>query len=549
MNDVGAGSLANRDAAAFFAAEWPLIKLFHYGADWLVYDAKPHFAFIVSTDEMNLLMDFLGGKLETDIFNTCSSQSDTCSSQSDAKVIKNLLAKFSELVNNGVFIKGPVVEISPVDRTAIKEQLAYYDANILLRKFCLEVTEDCNYRCTYCKRTIANGYRPHSKNKLSRQNAYKGIDYYFKKYTAFFQRLSREKQELLLQIVPPGISWYGGEPFLNFELIQQTADYFKQLPWEQYSIKTSDLRFASNTNLSIMNGEILTFLVDNRVSLFASLDGPAAEHDKCRVFENGAGTFHTAYRNLMKIKQFDETYFRQNVSIFGVYTDQHDYDQCLNFTRNIGALLCQHFPAEYTGAFVSRVAETNASFSDSLEQRLLNFNDKLSADSQNSEIQIEDYSNLFPFAKLNYDQPAGKNSLQIQLTCPMGFDNLMVAANGDFLICHKVDASMPIGHCDSGLDFEKLTDLNQRYNSLINNHRCKNCWNVNFCSVCAASRMTGETFVNPTPQECDYFQLRTSYDFLCFIPLALDYPELLQKIFDYRNDRKSFVGVIDINDF
>jgi uncharacterized protein len=131
----------------------------------------------------------------------------------------------------------------------------------------------------------------------------------------------------------------------------------------------------------------------------------------------------------------------------------------------------------------------------------------------------------------------------------MGFDNLMVAANGDFLICHKVDASMPIGHCDSGLDFDKLTDLNQRYNSLINNDQCKNCWNVNYCSVCAASRMTGETFVNPSPQECDYFRLRTSYDFLCFIQLALDYPELLQKIFDYRNDLKSFVGVIDINDF
>ena len=47
-----------------------------------------------------------------------------------------------------------------------------------------------------------------------------------------------------------------------------------------------------------MNDEILKFLVDNRVSLFASLDGPGEEHDKCRVFENGEGTFNTAYNNL-----------------------------------------------------------------------------------------------------------------------------------------------------------------------------------------------------------------------------------------------------------
>jgi uncharacterized protein len=542
MNNANGYNLIKDDVLSFFEKDYPLIKLFKYGNEILLYDAKPHFAFILSNEEMDALIDFLKEKPEEEMMRTHSAQFT-------AGRIKELFIKFTELKKGGVFIKGPVAEISLVDRDAIREQLKYYDKNILLRKFCLEVTEDCNYRCSYCKRTIAKDYKRHSKNNLSEKNAYRGIDYYFEKYTAFFRKLSKEKKELLLEIIPPGLSWYGGEPFLNFGLIRKTADYFKSLPWNKYSIKTSDLRFTSNTNLSVMNDEILNFLVNRRVNLFASLDGPAEEHDKCRVFKNGKGTFHTAYRNLLKIKEFNDTYFRECVSIFGVYTDKHDYDRCVDFTRRIGAMRCQHFPAEYVGTFVPNSDSALDDYAHSLEKRLLDFKKKALAESRNNRIKMEHFANLFPFAKLNYDSPAGKNALQILLTCPMGFDNLMVSANGDFLICHKVDDCMPIGDCDSGLDFGKLIDLNHRYNSAINNDDCKNCWNVNFCSVCAASRMAQDHFNNPTKKECDLFRLRATYNFLCFIHLSLEHPGLLEDIFDYRNNKNHFIGVIDINEF
>ncbi|MBP2641090.1 MAG: Arylsulfatase regulator (Fe-S oxidoreductase) [Firmicutes bacterium] len=537
--DSANGHRIKKNVVAFFEKEYPLIKLFPYGNELLVYDAKPHFVFILSNEEMEVLVDFLSGKPKEEIL-------EIHAVSFAEKTITLLLDKFEALKSSGVFIKGPVKEISPIDRNVIKNQLMYYDENILLRKFCMEVTEDCNYRCTYCKRTIANS---HAKHKLSEENAYKGIHYYFNKYIAFFEKLSAEKKKLLLKIVPPSLSWYGGEPFLNFELIKKSTNYFKNLPWDRYSINESNLKFTSNTNLSIMNDEILNFLVDNRVFLFASLDGPAEEHDKCRVFANGEGTFHTAYHNLLKIKEFNETYFKEQVSIFGVYTNQHDYDKCTDFTRNIGALLCQHFPAEYTGTFVANSQETVYDYRNSMNKRLANFKKKAFEAAQDQSIKIEDFANLFSFAKLNYDHPAGKDALQILLTCPMGFDNLMLAANGDFLICHKVDGSMPIGDCDSGLDYEKLIDLNQQYNQSINNDECKNCWNVNFCSVCAASRMADHHFFNPAKQECDLFRLRTTYDFLCFIHFSLEHPDLLKKIFAHRNDPEKYIGIIDINDF
>lgn len=542
MNGLIGSNFIKDSVISFFENDYPLIKLFNFGQEILLYDAKPHLVFIISHKEMDVLIDLLNDKSEGEVLNIHYARFSE-------GYLKQLITKFAELKNNGVFIKGPVAEISPLNRDEIKEQLRYYDENILLRKFCLEVTEDCNYRCTYCKRTIAKGYKGHSKNNLSEEKARQGINYYFEKYIKFFNKLSDDKKKLLLQILPPSLSWYGGEPFLNFELIKKSADYFKSLPWNEYSIKAGDLKFSSNTNLSVMNDEILQFLTGNRVHLFASLDGPAEEHDKCRVFKNGGGTFDLAYRNLQKLRNFNEAYFKERVTILGVYTDRHNHGKCINFTRNIGALGCQHFPAEYVGTFVSNLEAAVADYQNTREKRWAAFKKQASAEAENQDINIEDFANLFPFAKLNYDHPAGNNSLQILLTCPMGFDNLMLSAKGEFLICHKVDDSMPIGDCKSGLDFERLIDLNQRYNSAINNNECKNCWIVNFCSVCAATRMAGDRFINPAKEECDYFRLRLAYDFSCFIHLSLEHPALLEKIFAYRNDKRNFIGIIDINEF
>ena len=521
---------------------FPLIKTFIYCDNVLVYDAKAHFAFLLSPVEKSVLLDFLNKIPLTEIMQKYTKQIDESH-------LHALLAKFQSLENAGLFSQGPANEISPVDTKALEAQLKYYDENILLRKFCLEVTQNCNYACRYCKRTIAAQKGEASELNMSEEIAYKGIQYYFERYTAFFQKLTEEKKALLLDTVPPTISWYGGEPFLNFDLIRKSAAYFKSLPWDKYSIPGTSLAFTANTNLSIINEDILRFLVDNNVTLFASLDGPEAEHDKCRIFPDGSGTFAIAYANLMKIKDYNPAYLQNKVTIFGVYTAEHDYKKCVDFTAKLGTLDTQHFAVEYAGTFVNDLkAETNY-YTQELSDGLTRFEKMVLAVKDAPDSHMNNFANIFPFAKLHTDHPAGKDHLNIMLTCPMAFDNLMLAANGDYLICHKVSGTLPIGNCETGLDFGKLLAFYQKYNTAINNATCKSCWNVNFCSICAAARLDGEHFVNPTRQECDCFRLRTEYDFNCFMLLARKYPELLTKIFAYRNDHKNFIGVIDINEF
>lgn len=539
MTSVGQGNLIEDRTNVFLHRKYLLIKLFPCGRDVLVYDAKAHFAFVLSRGELGVLLDFLDEK-------PAAEMDETHAAPFKPGQLKILLDKFADLKKTGVFIPGPVDEISPVDRSALEAQLKYYDENILLRKFCLQVTEDCNFRCTYCKRTIAG---EHAKTNLSEEHAYQGIFYYFHKYTAFFDRLSTEKQALLLQIVPPTLSYYGGEPFLNFALIKKSADYFKKLPWEKHGIPLSKLNFASNTNLSIMTDEILQFLTENRVTLFASLDGPVEEHDKCRAFVNGEGTFHTAYANLLKIKDYAPDYFKDKVTIFGVYTPAHDYHKCVAFTQQLGVQKCNHFPADYTGVFVPNLSREEKFYQHAFDTDLADYKAMVRSVEKDPDSEMDRFANIFPFAKVSYDHPVGKNSLQIMLTCPMGFDNLMLAANGDYLICHKVGGQMPIGHCATGLDMEKLMAFYAQYNTAINNPACRNCWNVRFCDVCAAARLERDRFINPQKAECDLLRLRTAYAFACFSHLSLEHPVLLEKIFAYRSNPQSYIGVIDINDF
>lgn len=542
MTAVPACNTSYDTGATFFAREYPLIKIFKYGEEILVYDAKPHFAFILASDEINVLIEFLSDKSPNEIISNYIGPLNKLQ-------LHNLLEKFQALIAAGVFCKGPVAEISPVDPTAIEEQLKYFDENILLRKFCLEVTQNCNFSCRYCRRTIAAKQGQASQLNMSEDTAYKGIRYYFKRYTDFFAKLAPEKKKSLLEIVPPTLSWYGGEPFLNFEVIKKSASYFKSLPWEQFGIPTSGLKFTANTNLSIINDEILKFLIDNNITLFVSLDGPQEEHDKCRVFENGTGTFNLAYNNLMKIKAFNNSYFMKKVTIFGVFTAEHDYAKCVDFTGKLGASLCQHFSVDYDGTFIFDIAAETAYYEEALANDLAAYTKMVLTAENKNDADINNFANIFQFAKLNTDHPLGKNSLNIMLTCPMGFDNLMLAANGDFLICHKASGTMPIGNCDAGLSSDNLIDFNQEYNSAINNPNCKSCWNVNFCTICAAARLNGNNFINPSQEECDCFRLRTAYDFSCFLSLAQNQPNLLKRIFDYRNNRKNFIGIIDINEF
>ena len=68
---------------------------------------------------------------------------------------------------------------------------------------------------------------------------------------------------------------------------------------QKNALANKSLSFALVTNLSLMDDEKLDYLLDRKIQLCTSLDGPADLHDKIRIYKNGQS--HATATSWMKI--------------------------------------------------------------------------------------------------------------------------------------------------------------------------------------------------------------------------------------------------------
>ncbi len=141
----------------------------------------------------------------------------------------------------------------------------------------LSLTEKCNLRCTYC-------YYNESQNErcadMSDEVREASLRYILKKTIEF-------KHDFI------AITFFGGEPLLRFDVILKSVDFLKELVEKHRSElpENFELRFAINTNGTLLTNEIMEYLKQERFLIYISLDGPASRHDISRRTVNNKGTF------------------------------------------------------------------------------------------------------------------------------------------------------------------------------------------------------------------------------------------------------------------
>jgi uncharacterized protein len=143
-----------------------------------------------------------------------------------------------------------------------------YDTS--LNHLCLTITERCNLECRYCLHQSSNPWiRPHRNNDMKAETALSAVDY--------FVRHSKET-------TTPRVSFYGGEPLLVFDLIRMIVSGTRTIQdWRR-------LNFSITTNGLLLDEEMIDFIVEHRIALQISLDGPAAVHDRYRQTADGRPT-------------------------------------------------------------------------------------------------------------------------------------------------------------------------------------------------------------------------------------------------------------------
>lgn len=137
---------------------------------------------------------------------------------------------------------------------------------------------DCNLGCWYC-------YEGKRKNGLylSRQMADKAIDFIRQSILPFGNQI--------------GVSFYGGEPLLSFEMMVYLAERISGLVG-------GDGVFSGNmvTNGTLMTPSKATILKNRGITdIQVTLDGPKETHDLSRPFKTGKGSFDIIVRNIRSV--------------------------------------------------------------------------------------------------------------------------------------------------------------------------------------------------------------------------------------------------------
>ncbi len=158
------------------------------------------------------------------------------------------------------FLRDRVDPARLASRLSSRRRFLRYGPNLHI----LVVTLRCNETCVYCHASRADMDRVDT--DMSPETAERAID-------------------LIFQSTAPRITieFQGGEPLVNFDVVKHAIEYAKN----RNKAYGKELELTMVSNLSLLTDDKLDYLVENRVQLCTSIDGPEKLHNKQRVLPSG----------------------------------------------------------------------------------------------------------------------------------------------------------------------------------------------------------------------------------------------------------------------
>lgn len=163
----------------------------------------------------------------------------------------------------------------PYSREYIEQKV-----NKEFKQLILEVTQSCNLRCGYCIYSDGDKeFRNFSNHYMEWPTAQKAIDY----------ALEHSGETI-------AITFYGGEPLLNYELLKKCMEYCKL---NTYNKKVT---FSFTTNLTLMTPEKAEYFAQlGNCNIMGSIDGPEPIHNRFRKTAEQKGSFFKAMEGLKNL--------------------------------------------------------------------------------------------------------------------------------------------------------------------------------------------------------------------------------------------------------
>jgi uncharacterized protein len=175
---------------------------------------------------------------------------------------------------------------------SIKEPVSQKPISLL----CLLITSKCNIQCEYCFNHQGE-YELGVRQVMSLETACKSVDF-------LLENCGKSC----------GISFFGGEPLTQFELIKQVVEYAES----QAKSRNIQIGFHVTTNGILINSSVAQYLKEHRFTVIVSIDGDEKAHDFHRVFANGNGTYALSVKGAKTLVQ--EFGSQSGITIRGTFT-------------------------------------------------------------------------------------------------------------------------------------------------------------------------------------------------------------------------------------
>lgn len=387
----------------------------------------------------------------------------------------------------------------PKEIRHIYSDLEVYHLNENIAQIVLQVTQQCNFRCSYCTYRASDFQfqRDHSAKRMTIDTALSAVDF-------FTERCGNQQQV--------SIGFYGGEPLLEFPLIQEVTEYAER------KLYAKDLRFSVTTNASLLTLDIANFLVEHDFAVTISLDGTPETHDRSRRFaSNGKGSFSVIRRNLEQLReQCPEFKYTFNTVVDPRYSCESLHEL---FSRDVffgGAQLTSTLVDDQFS-----VEKTVPSEIFMQQDRRHMFKSYLSYQGvydrkKTSNVARETLSEIFHTFKTNMKSATSLPDVTAPGgPCIPGQQRLFVSVDGNLYPCERVSETSPamrIGNLREGFDFRKVDMLLNIAQDTAED--CKDCWAFRHCTLCGRqSDNCGELSVDLRHAQCESVRIQVEDSF------------------------------------
>lgn len=321
------------------------------------------------------------------------------------------------------------------------------------RTISLLLTESCNLSCVYCYE------HNKSSSKMTFEKAKKILDHELRDKTP--------KENTY-------IDFFGGEPFLNFELMKHIYDYVM-------SFYKGKIHFFASTNGTLIHEEIQEWLIKNKkyVSIGLSLDGTREAHNI-----NRSNSFDDIDLDFF-LKQYPEQSVKMTVS-----------EQSLPyFAESVKYLSMLGFKVACNLAYmIDWMAENNKTVLIDQLNQLIDF--------YIENPHIERCTMLdFHIEALSRPELEGKT---MRKYCGTGTAMVCYDLQGNAYPCQLFT---PLSAGDKAKKLEEIS-IEDEFDKTLLDNRCQNCYYLRICPICMGSNYlsTGNLY-KPDYGRCELYKL------------------------------------------